>query len=486
MNEQRRPDLKLFQSLVQKSSVTGSEAEIQKYILGYFNLIGMNNTSVFMQDENVVVHLKGKDSNKAMLFIPHVDTVTVGKEWSRDPLGAEIETVVGEERLYGRGACDTKAGVFAAMETATTLFQEQQEGKELPCDAFFVFAVGEETDGHGANSFGRWFEEYFGKTYKELSAIFLEPTNLEVKYGHRGDLVFQVKAKSDSEITGLERMIELLKLSYRQSEIWAHNQKEELLGATLLNATNIRPIIVDKPVSADTSHGKRIRITSKGENTHAALTGDGETNQLAINKLVQFLCKIDPQIIPAAIRTQETSTNTTPNQIELDLEIPLGIDEEQIRSLAEKFKVECNLNLNPEQYLPSSDEITANIDIRTILDHHEEARTIFNQLAAEYGIEVTELPDSLPAVTPPDSPIVSAYKRAIEGIIRPIVPGIFPAASDMGILKGLGGIFEKIQAVIFGAGDLAMAHKIDEFVPIAQVLKSIDILYKWYYEWNTN
>jgi succinyl-diaminopimelate desuccinylase len=65
---------------------------------------------------NVIAYLRGKNPGKTILFEGHTDVVTAGdpKQWHYDPFGAEI---VGE-RMYGRGTCDTKGNVAAAIFAA--------------------------------------------------------------------------------------------------------------------------------------------------------------------------------------------------------------------------------------------------------------------------------------------------------------------------------------------------------------------------------
>jgi succinyl-diaminopimelate desuccinylase len=52
-------------------------------------------------------------ARRRLLFEGHTDVVTEGRreDWTRDPFGGEIEG----GRLYGRGACDTKGGLAAAV-----------------------------------------------------------------------------------------------------------------------------------------------------------------------------------------------------------------------------------------------------------------------------------------------------------------------------------------------------------------------------------
>lgn len=46
-----------------------------------------------------------------LVLICHMDTVVVGKGWTKDPFGAEVS----DGRIYGRGSCDMKAGLACAL-----------------------------------------------------------------------------------------------------------------------------------------------------------------------------------------------------------------------------------------------------------------------------------------------------------------------------------------------------------------------------------
>ena len=79
----------------------GFEVHIQEVAVGRPNVIGI---------------LKGKSEGKTLLFEGHTDVVTAGDEeqWAFDPFSAEIKDGI----IYGRGACDTKGNVAAAIFAA--------------------------------------------------------------------------------------------------------------------------------------------------------------------------------------------------------------------------------------------------------------------------------------------------------------------------------------------------------------------------------
>jgi len=68
---------------------------------------------------NVIGIINGINKGKTILFEGHTDVVTEGDpdEWQHDPFGAEIA----DGKIFGRGACDTKGNVAAAIFAAKAI-----------------------------------------------------------------------------------------------------------------------------------------------------------------------------------------------------------------------------------------------------------------------------------------------------------------------------------------------------------------------------
>ena len=63
---------------------------------------------------NVVARRTGVHPGDCVHFNGHVDVVEIGRGWTRDPWGGELEA----GRIYGRGACDMKGGLATAIVAA--------------------------------------------------------------------------------------------------------------------------------------------------------------------------------------------------------------------------------------------------------------------------------------------------------------------------------------------------------------------------------
>lgn len=181
--------LDLLKQLIGIKSYSGEENQMRQFIAAWFKERGI---SSFTQDENLIVHLEGKDKFKAFIFNSHMDTVSGGDlEWKYGPWNAKM---VGK-KIIGLGASDMKSGMAASMLLAEQIAQEDMS----PVDMWFTYVTKEETDGFGTQSFVNWFiEKGYAKKYKELACIFTEPTSLtEIEHGHRGNLFIKAQTKGD-------------------------------------------------------------------------------------------------------------------------------------------------------------------------------------------------------------------------------------------------------------------------------------------------
>jgi succinyl-diaminopimelate desuccinylase len=116
-----------------------NEEAVASFIAGFLKKEGfeVHIENVAPGRPNVIAFLKGKEPGKTLLFEGHTDVVTAGdlECWHYDPFGAEL---VGD-RIYGRGACDTKGNVAAAIFAAKAVKDSGQEFSGnillcIPCD----------------------------------------------------------------------------------------------------------------------------------------------------------------------------------------------------------------------------------------------------------------------------------------------------------------------------------------------------------------
>lgn len=137
--------IKFTQEIVRINSVFdpekagANEEAVANHIAGFLKEEGfeVHIEQVAPGRPNVIAFLRGKEPGKTILFEGHTDVVTAGDpgQWNYDPFGAEI---VGD-RMYGRGTCDTKGNVAAAIFAAKAVKDSGQNFKGnillcIPCD----------------------------------------------------------------------------------------------------------------------------------------------------------------------------------------------------------------------------------------------------------------------------------------------------------------------------------------------------------------
>lgn len=92
---------------------------------------------------NIVAFLRGAERGKTILLEGHQDVVSIGDRaaWKFDPFGAEIADRGGEKVIYGRGACDTKGNLGAAIFAAKAI---KDSGVPVRGDIMLCVPVDEE------------------------------------------------------------------------------------------------------------------------------------------------------------------------------------------------------------------------------------------------------------------------------------------------------------------------------------------------------
>ena len=127
---------------------------------------------------NVIARHEGMRPGPCVHFNAHTDIVALGEGWTRDPFGGDVEA----DRIYGRGSCDMKGGLAAAIIAVEAFI------KTVPDYAGSIEISGtadEETGGFGGVA---WLAEkgYFNPDRVD-HVIIPEPLNKDrICLGHRG------------------------------------------------------------------------------------------------------------------------------------------------------------------------------------------------------------------------------------------------------------------------------------------------------------
>lgn len=200
--ESLRAELVAFlQAMVQSPSLPDHEQEVQDLVAGKLRSLGLQvevfparfdelrshpafGDDGFSPDKRVDVvgrwRGSGNGAGHSLILNGHVDVVPAGDPalWSDSPWSGAVR----DGRLYGRGACDMKAGLCAGIFALQVL---QRLGYRPARDVLVESVIGEESGGVGTLA-------AILKGYTAEGAILLEPTRLEISSVQSGALTFRL------------------------------------------------------------------------------------------------------------------------------------------------------------------------------------------------------------------------------------------------------------------------------------------------------
>ena len=192
---------RLAQKLVRiDSSDPGAyEDEIERYIRGLIEsqIAGLNcpaldavridELEVLPGRRNLMVTVPGLSDEPQLVYICHMDTVTLGDGWDTDipPLGATVR----DNKLYGRGACDMKGGLACAIAALVHTLERAAVCGELPRRGFsLICSVDEEDFMRGSEA--AIDADWVGSHEWVLDT---EPTDGQIQVAHKGRTWFEVE-----------------------------------------------------------------------------------------------------------------------------------------------------------------------------------------------------------------------------------------------------------------------------------------------------
>lgn len=243
--------LELHQTLVEYSSITGTESSVEKYLVSYLSFLGLTVETQIVTPattskparSNILAYL-GSTRKTRTLLSSHIDTVP--PYWPYERKGNEI---------WGRGTVDAKASVATQIHAFLSLLSKSEISEG---DVSLLFVVGEETGGDGmkkANDLGLSWD----------TVIFGEPTELKLASGHKGILAFQIRAKGKAGHSGypeLARNANAMLIPALYAILQMELGGSEEFGNTTLNIGKVEGGVAANVIAEDASALMSIRVAN--------------------------------------------------------------------------------------------------------------------------------------------------------------------------------------------------------------------------------
>jgi acetylornithine deacetylase len=233
------PVAQLLADLVSINSVNSAyeggpgEGAIAAWVRFFFEERGIPvcEQEVFPGRPNVIAKLMGRDGSRKVVFEAHMDTVSVA--------GMEIppfEPRVENGRMFGRGSCDTKAGLAAMMHAVASI---HESGIRPPCDLWLAAVVDEEFSYRGVSR--------LCEGLRADAALVAEPTGLRPVIASKGVVRWRIvvhgkaahSGKPHLGVNAIQHMARVL-LVLERDHLRLGEKGHPLLGPATLNVGVIK------------------------------------------------------------------------------------------------------------------------------------------------------------------------------------------------------------------------------------------------------
>jgi acetylornithine deacetylase len=224
-------------------------------------------------------------TGKAFVFNGHIDVVPEGDQanWQHDPWGAELS----EGRIYGRGACDMKGGLMAALYAIKAIMDA-----DVPVGGSLVIqsVIGEEDGGIGT------FASLL-RGHKGDAAIVCEPTHLNLIPAQAGALTFTVRVRGKSAhacvrlegVSAIEKYLDIHKALIQLEKERNSEIEHALLGRLALPY----PLSIGRVQAGNWSSSVPEELTFEGR-IGVAMGEDSAAVRREFEQTLNNLAEVDP------------------------------------------------------------------------------------------------------------------------------------------------------------------------------------------------
>lgn len=215
-------------------------------------------------------------------------------------------------------------------------------------------------------------------------------------------------------------------------------------GAVVGEPTSLRPVIAHKGVA-------RFQISTRGRSAHTARPEEGDN---AIVQMVAVIRHLE-EVLGPGLKAQSHPLCGHPVQT-----IAMASGGRQYNLVPD----ECRIFVD-RRTLPDEDPVA-------VLEAYRAALAELVSRTPGLRAEVVSVDSLSPGLdTPPDSPIVTAARKASEQVTGDGTPLGAPYGSDASTYWGVG----RIPSVLLGPGDIAQAHTADEWIELRQLEAAVEV-----------
>ncbi len=221
-----------LKDLVRIPSMNGDEEKVLQRVKAEMEDLGYPK---IWFDELGNLYGKIGDGPNIIAIDGHLDTVDVGNlsNWEHPPFEAHES----EGRIYGRGACDQKGGIAAAIYAGKELID-----RGIPQDTSLVVCATVLEEDYEGVSWKFILEE---TEFRPSVVLLTEPTNMEIKIGQRGRMEMKVNLEGISSHgsapeRGDNAIYKAAPILKEIDELNKNYESDSKLGAASITATDIR------------------------------------------------------------------------------------------------------------------------------------------------------------------------------------------------------------------------------------------------------
>jgi succinyl-diaminopimelate desuccinylase len=298
----------------------GDTTEAARFIGDFLRSEGLEFRVIAPHDKmpNLVAAFDGASAGKHLVLNGHIDVFPVGDGagWTQDPWGGDLV----DGKIYGRGACDMKAGTSASIFTYAFLHRIRRRLK----GRLTLTAVSDE------ETFGPWGARYLVEHHPEVLGDCLlngEPGSpYTIRFGEKGPLWLEFKIRTKGAHGAYTHASEsATKVAQRLiGDLEAITQIESTLSDNIARSLEAARESVDKAMGKGAAD-----IVPKVTLNIGVIEGGLKVN------MVPFACRF-----------------------EADIRLPLGVTREQVMAVVHRVlagypqaTVE-EMNFNPPSYCP--------------------------------------------------------------------------------------------------------------------------------------